>query len=166
MNKSNYHVSNILHSLFLLLDHQFPSQQNAYVMKWTNWKITLLAALATASLMPFIKPFWSLGMIPTRDFFFPLYITRMILISDWRKRTAPACKDKHSIHDTKNKLNKAISMMSGKSPQSDVEMSKKNPIFPGGHLGFLEGISQSILTKLGTHIKHSLLNKFGSLRSI
>ena len=41
-------------------------------------------------------------------------------------------------------------MMRGKSPQSDVEMTKKN--FRGGHLGFLTGISQSILTKLGTHI--------------
>ena len=34
--------------------------------------------------------------------------------------------------------NKAISMMRGKSPRSDVEMSKK--IFRGGHLGFLAAI--------------------------
>ena len=48
------------------------------------------------------------------------------------------------------KIKKAISMMRGKSPRSDVKMTKKN--FRGGHLGFLTGISQSILTKLGTHI--------------
>ena len=42
-------------------------------------------------------------------------------------------------------------MMRGKSPRSDVEITtKKN--FRGGHIGFLTGISQSILTKLGTHI--------------
>ena len=46
----------------------------------------------------------------------------------------------------KNKNNKAISMMRGKSPRSDVEMTKKN--FRGGHLGFLTGISQLILTKI------------------
>ena len=45
---------------------------------------------------------------------------------------------------------KATSIMRGKSPRSDVEMSKKQ--FRGGHLEFLAGISQSILTKLGTHI--------------
>ena len=44
--------------------------------------------------------------------------------------------------------NKAITMMRGKSPRSDVEMTKNC----SGHLGFLSGISQSILTKLGTHI--------------
>ena len=60
--------------------------------------------------------------------------------------------------------NKAISMMCGKSPQSDVEMSKTK--FRGGYLGFLTGISQSILTKLGTHIYNSLLNKFCSLSRI
>ena len=42
-------------------------------------------------------------------------------------------------------------MMRGKSPRSDVEMTKKTE-FRGGHLGLLTGISQSILTKLGTHI--------------
>ena len=52
--------------------------------------------------------------------------------------------------ENKTNDNKAISMMRGKSPRSDVEMTKKN--FRGGHLGFLTGISQSILTKLGTHI--------------
>ena len=54
------------------------------------------------------------------------------------------------VKHTKLKRYKAISMMRGKSPRSDVEMTKKN--FHGGHLGFLTGISQSILTKLGTHI--------------
>ena len=34
--------------------------------------------------------------------------------------------------------NKAISMMCGKSPRSDVEMSKKTK-FPGGHLGLTMG---------------------------
>ena len=38
--------------------------------------------------------------------------------------------------------NKSITMMRGKSPAK----------FRGGHLGFLTGTSQSILTKLGTHI--------------
>ena len=47
--------------------------------------------------------------------------------------------------------NKSITMMRGKSPRSDVEMKKKTK-FRCGHLGFLTGISQSILTKLGTHI--------------
>ena len=47
--------------------------------------------------------------------------------------------------------NKAITMMRGKSPRSDVEMTKKTKI-RGGHIGFLTGIYQSILTKLGTHI--------------
>ena len=42
-------------------------------------------------------------------------------------------------------------MMRGKSPRSDVEMSKKTK-FRGGHLEFLAGISQSILTRLGAHI--------------
>ena len=42
-------------------------------------------------------------------------------------------------------------MMRGKSPRSDVEKQKKTK-FRGGHLGFLTGIPQSILTKLGTHI--------------
>ena len=46
--------------------------------------------------------------------------------------------------------NKAITMMRGKSPRSDVQIKKTK--FRGGHLGFLTGISQSILTKLGTHI--------------
>ena len=32
-------------------------------------------------------------------------------------------------------VNKAITMMRGKSPRSDVQMSKK-PKFRGGHLGF------------------------------
>ena len=36
-------------------------------------------------------------------------------------------------------LNKAISMMRGKSPQSDVEM-KKTTKYRGSHLGFLEAI--------------------------
>ena len=42
-------------------------------------------------------------------------------------------------------------MMRGKSPRSDVEMTKKTT-FRGGHIEFLKGISQSILTKLDTHI--------------
>ena len=46
---------------------------------------------------------------------------------------------------------KSITMMRGKSPRSNVEITKKTK-FRGGHLGFLTGISQSILTKLGTHI--------------
>ena len=45
--------------------------------------------------------------------------------------------------------NKAITMMRGKSPRSDVEMSEKTK-FRGGHLGFLAGISQSIMTR---HVK-------------
>ena len=49
-----------------------------------------------------------------------------------------------------NRENKAMTMMRGKLPRSDMEMTKK--YFRGGHLGFLTGISQSILTKLGTHI--------------
>ena len=55
--------------------------------------------------------------------------------------------------------------MRGKSPRYDVEMTKKTK-FCGGHLGFLTGISLSMLTELGTHILNSLLNKFCSLRSI
>ena len=42
-------------------------------------------------------------------------------------------------------------MMRGKSPRCDVEMTNKTK-FSGGHLGFLTGISQSILTEHGTHI--------------
>ena len=44
-------------------------------------------------------------------------------------------------------------MMRGKSPRSDVEKTIKTK-FRGGHLGFLLGISQSILTKLDTHISN------------
>ena len=51
----------------------------------------------------------------------------------------------------KTNKNKSITMMRGKSPRSNVEITKKTK-FRGGHLGFLTGISQSILTKLGTHI--------------
>ena len=45
------------------------------------------------------------------------------------------------------KKHKAISMMRGKSPPSDVEMSKSE--FRGGHLGFLAAIfdSQWVLDK-------------------
>ena len=50
-----------------------------------------------------------------------------------------------------NNKNKVISMMRRKPPRSDVEMSKKTK-FRGGPLGFLVAISQSILTKFGTHI--------------
>ena len=39
---------------------------------------------------------------------------------------------------SENTNNKAISMMSGKSPRSDVEMSNKTK-FRGGHLGFFGG---------------------------
>ena len=49
------------------------------------------------------------------------------------------------------KTYKSITMMRVKSPRCDVEMTKKTK-FRGGHLGFLTGISQSIMTKLGTHI--------------
>ena len=61
-------------------------------------------------------------------------------------------KSKKKNENWKKNWNKAISMMRGKSPRSDVEMSKKTK-FRGGHLGFLTGgFSQSILTKLGTNI--------------
>ena len=40
-------------------------------------------------------------------------------------------------------INKVISMMRGKSPWSDVDMSKKKK--------FVAAISHSILTKFGTH---------------
>ena len=51
----------------------------------------------------------------------------------------------------KKMIYKVISMLRWKSQRSDVEMFKKTK-FCGGHLGFLVAISQSILTKFGTHI--------------
>ena len=57
----------------------------------------------------------------------------------------------HILKKKTNIKNKAITMMRGKSPRSDVEMTKKSK-FRGGNFGFLTGISQSILTKLVTHI--------------
>ena len=42
-------------------------------------------------------------------------------------------------------------MIRGKSPRPDVDILKKTK-FRDGHLGFLTGISQPILTKPGTHI--------------